>query len=375
MKEWINFEKLKPGIEIKKSDDVSELENITKLNFDNLFIITFTSGSTGKPKGVMHSFNNFILSSISFRDRFSFNRDNVFYHNLPMSYIGGILNLIVLPFISESKIVVGERFNVSNITKFWQTPIKYSANTFWFIPTIISLLLKLDRGNDGIDYTEKNTIVGLVGTAPLNEQAKFDFQEKYGISLFESYGLSETFFIATNFPNNDRAGSPGKLLDGVSLTFSPDEEILLDVPWMFFGYVGLDNKKYFQDKKYLSGDLGKIDDEFLYIIGRKKDLIIKGGTNLSPKKLEDFLNKLDIFEECVIIGTEDSVLGEKIVCVFVSNEKNMNNELTKETNRKIIDRLGLDYQIDEFFKIEEIPRNINGKIDRPKIREIYQTSK
>jgi len=363
------------NIRLQKNDDVKKLEIFLKINYNELFIITYTSGSTGKPKGVMHSFNNFVLSSLAFREKFEFNNENIFYHNLPMSYIGGILNLIILPLISESKIVIDEKFSITKMKNFWEQPIKYSVNTFWFIPTILSLLLKIDRSNDGVEYSEKNNIIGLVGTASLQKDLKTNFQEKYSIPLYESYALSETFFITTNFLENDKVESPGRLLDGVDLTFSKDKEILIEVPWMFLGYYGLDTKNYFIERKYQTGDLGEFDSEkFLRITGRKKDIIIKGGTNISPKRIEDFINSMNLVDEFIILGIDDEVLGEKIVCMFIAEDK-QNKEFSKIINKKIVDKLGIEYHIDEFLKINEIPKNSNGKIDRIRARKKYQDLK
>ena len=275
--------------EKKISVTKNELEMFTNLNYDSLFTITFTSGSTGIPKGVMHSFNNYVKSSILFKKKFSFSQKNIFYHNLPLSYIGGILNLLILPLISESKIVLAQQFSISNIMNFWSIPIKYSVNTFWFIPTVIALLIKLDRSNAGIEFTEKNNnIIGLVGTATLRGDIKTQFENKYNLKLYESYCLSETFFVSTNYSGNDRKDRVGKLIDGVKVSFLHDNEILIETPSMFLGYVGLDNNQFFDNNnRYFSGDLGRLhDDDFLEITGRKKDLIIKGGFNLSPKNYE-----------------------------------------------------------------------------------------
>ena len=354
-----------------------DLTNIfVKIDYDSLFIITFTSGSTGKSKGVMHSFNNFAFSSEKFSKQFGFNKTHKFFHNLPMSYIGGILNLLILPLISESKIIISDRFDISKIINFWHEPIKYSANTFWFPPTIISLLLKLDRGDIGTNYSKKNKIIGLVGMAALKENVKKEFEEKYKIPLFESYALSETFFLSTNFPEYDKAGTTGKLLEDVKIEFSQEGEILIDVPWMFLGYIGLKNDEFFVESKYISGDIGRMDNEgYLQLTGRKKDLIIKGGINISPKKIEDFLSKFDFLEECIAIGVEDEILGEKIVCFYVTKRSRLDNDIIKEINRDIVKNVGIEYNIDEFVSIDEIPRNLNGKIDRPKMREIYQNLK
>jgi long-chain acyl-CoA synthetase len=373
-----NLKKVKSffkNIYLQKKDDIEKIEIFLKINYNKLFIITFTSGSTGIPKGVMHSFNNFILSSISFKKKFNFNNKNIFYHNLPMSYIGGILNLIILPLVSESKIVIDKKFNISKINNFWENPIKYGVNTFWFIPTILSLLVKIDRSTNGIEYGKQTQIIGLVGTAPLEKELKEKFQKKYSIHLYESYGLSETFFITTNFPNNDFVATPGKILDNVNVTFSKDDEILIKVPWMFLGYYDLNTNDYFIDGKYQSGDLGKFDEKnYLKITGRKKDIIIKGGLNISPKGIEDFINSLNILDEVIVVGIKDEILGEKIVCMYVPlKEKNL--EETKLINKKIIQKLGIEYHIDEFVQIDIIPKNDNGKIDRITAKKKYQNLK
>jgi long-chain acyl-CoA synthetase len=357
-----------------KSDEgniLIELERFTELNFDDTFLITFTSGSTGKQKGVMHSFNNLFQSAICFQRKFNFDKNNNFLHNLPMTYMAGILNLLILPLISRSKIVIGNRTNISNIITFWNTPIKYSTNTFWLIPTMLDLLLKLDRGYDGINFTRKNKIIICVGTSPLSVVTKKNFEEKYNAELFESYGLSETLFVSTNFLNHNKSSSVGKTLDGVEIKILNDKELAIKVPWMFQGYFNLNNEDYLDNGFFRSGDLGELDDEnFLHIIGRKKDIIIKGGINLSPKKIEDILNTMPEFNEVTVLGFPSKLFGEKIVC-FCVTKKPLSNDVIKSINKKIITRLGMNYNVDEFIGLNEIPKNLNGKVDKPKIRQTF----
>lgn len=367
----INFRETFGNVLTISKIDKKSLDYLDDVNYDDLFSITFTSGSTGIPKGVMHSFNNYVESSINFNNKFNFGRKNIFYHNLPMSYIGGILNLIILPFISESKIVLGKQFDISDMMNFWEIPIKYSVNTFWFLPTVLTLLLKIDRNDIGIKYSKNNKIIGLVGTAPLHNELKKKFEEKYQIPLFESYCLSETFFVTTNFPQSDKSNSPGTILECVDVSFSSENEILVKSPSMFLGYLGIDTSKYFSNDEYFTGDLGKIDEEgFLHITGRKKDLIIRGGMNLSPKRIEDFITNFELFDEHTVIGIPDEIFGEKIVCIFVK-QNDFQTENLKILNSKIIEELGKDHKIDEFIQIEQIPKTNTGKVDKPKLRLKY----
>jgi long-chain acyl-CoA synthetase len=361
------------GIESSNyQDDIikNNLELFLEINFDYGFLTTFTSGSTGIPKGVTHSLNNLIKSSLAFNEKFNFNNERIFLHNLPMSYMAGILNSFVLPLVSCSKIVVSERFNISNALKFWDIPKKYSVNSFWFTPTILGLLLKFDRGEDGITYAHQYSLSGYVVTAPLNKNVKEEFQEKYKINLYESYGLSETLFVSTNTPSNN-SKNVGELLSGVKLNFENDE-IFINVPWMFLGYNEMSNNEFFKNDYFRSGDLGYLEKNILTITGRKKDLIIKGGMNLSPKKLEDFINNLKIFEESVILGIPDKFIGEKIVCFIIKNNHEKIQDYKKYVNSKITSDLGRDYHIDEFIELNEIPKTLNGKTDKIELRKKYE---
>jgi len=106
--------------------------------------------------------------------------------------------------------------------------------------------------------------------------------EKYGVELLPSYGLSETLFISTRVKGDMGAeASVGSVLPMVNLQFSDAEEIFLDVPWMFLGYSNENTAEYFDGKYYKSGDLGEIVQGHLQITGRKKDLIIRGGMNIT----------------------------------------------------------------------------------------------
>lgn len=360
---------LLPRAEIKDDD----LSVFCTIDYSKLFLITYTSGSTGKSKGVMHSFQNLVLTSQAFNRIFHFDANSVFYHNLPMTYMAGILNLFILPLVTGSKIAIGERFNAKSAMDFWSWPQKYGANVFWFTPSVVSLLLKLDRGIVGVNYAAGRTITGLVGTAPLYPSVKKAFEEKYHISLYESYGLSELLFVATNSPQRPgNEGSTGQLLDGMTIRFSSDGEILADTKWMFLGYTNEKTASYFINTFYQTGDLGSIDEESnLFISGRKKDLIIRGGMNISPAKTVLFLNDLNLFEETAVLGVKDDVLGEKTVCFFVSGSQPVLFDRLKEINRQIVQQLGRDYVIDEFIAVDKIPKNMNGKTDKTLLHQIY----
>ena len=360
----INLEKIKDDFYQNLDVDIDSLNLLDDIDFKALHLITFTSGSTGVAKGVMHSFGNLCKSALAFDEFFGFNHKNVFYHNLPMSYMAGILNLIILPLFSGSKIVLGPRFDFSKILNFWNIPIKYAVNTFWFVPTILSLLLKLDRGSQGIEYFRTVNAIGCVGTAPLSVNIKRDFENKYNVKLFQSYGLSETLFVSTNsFLIGDSQDGVGKVLNGAKVFIDKNNEILISTDWMFLGY--LDGQS---DKLFKSGDLGFVDKKgFLSVTDRIKNLIIRGGVNISPLRIEKFIEGLNCYHECVVLGLRDDVLGEKTTCFYVP-KKEFNRDIEKELNSKIYNELGRDYCIDKFVELDSIPKNLNGKVDKLKLK-------
>src|SRR5690606_18696052 len=115
------------------------------------------------------------------------------------------------------------------------------------------------------------------------------FEKKYLLDLYESYGLSETLIISTNCPSAKKQGSVGILLEGASVSFASDGEILVHVPWMFQGYLNVGNSTALLNGWFSSGDVGTQKEGFIYVTERKKDLIIRGGINISPKLIKDRL--------------------------------------------------------------------------------------
>ncbi len=338
---------------------------INQIDYERNFLITHTSGTTGKYKGVKHSFQNLVSSALALGHFFKYEQDYIFYHNMPMSYMAGILNLFITPLVFGCKIVIDQRFDVQKAGKFWNIPNKYNCKVFWLTPTIISILNRLDRGTIGINYIKNTKPIFHVGTAPLYDEVRKLFEEKYNTSLYASYGLSETLFITTEYPLAKHVdGCTGNLLPNVDYLLN-DNELCFKTPWMFNGYTNVDTNDFFLDKYYKSGDLGIINDkEKLFVTGRVKDLIIKGGINISVQVLENFLFNLKVFDELAIVGQKDNVVVEKIICFFVSSH----HVDKKYINSIIGDTLGIMYKIDDFKQIDNMPKNINGKIDKNTLR-------
>lgn len=337
------------------------------------YLVTYTSGTSGVTKGVEHTLKNLFLSALALDKKVVKAERAVFLHVMPMSYMAGILNSLIYPFLAGAAIVLTKRFSIASARSFWNIVAEYSANLFWLSPTMLTMIEKLDRDVQGENYCKNNTTVFLIGTAALVEQTRDKFNRRYGVNVFASYGLSETLFISVETKKSLKASegnSVGELLDGVNYILN-ENEILLDVPWMFLGYTNENTPEYFYNKYYRSGDLANVKDGNLYITGRKKDLIIKGGMNYSPLLIENvILENLNSVQECVVIGVTDIWGEEKICCVYICI--NCPEDIENDIRNVVLEKLGKNYYIDYFWRTDFIARNVNGKIDRNYLQKSWE---
>lgn len=358
--------------ECKRMDGFSRkklLKKISEINFEKDYMVTYTSGSTGFSKGVRHNLLNLFHASESFGSVVGLDKDYTMCHVMPMSYMAGVLNTIFMPFIRGSKVVIMPRFDVMSAISFWKTVQQYSINAFWLSPTMLNILLTVDRKGEIKEYLSQINPLFFVGTAPLYENIRAKFEDRYKVPLLQSYGLSETLFISTEIPQKKSdVTAVGYLLPEVNLLLNRDEEIAVDVPWMFLGYTNDKAEEYFDYQHYKTGDLGKLVGEILYITGRKKDLIIKGGMNISPKQIEDCIVRYGDINECAVSGINFKD-EERIVCWYVSAAVDERKEAG--LNKFIEDNLGKHCRIDQFIRIDSIPKNLNGKADKKRLVSEY----
>lgn len=341
-------------------------------DFKSDYLLTFTSGTTGNTKGVRHSLNNLFMTGDAFNRMFDVSKEQTFAHLMPMTYMAGILNSIFQPFVAGSKIVVMGRFSPMKAFTFWQDVVKNEVNTFWLSPSMLTILLKVAKHRVGQEYCKDSKMLFFIGTAPLHQSTRDEFEAMYPVKLYASYGLSETLFLSTETPETlvPGGGNVGKLLDGVEYHFGNDGEFLVDVPWMFLGYTNEPTEKYFDGTSYKTGDLAKIEDGILSIVGRSKDLIIKGGMNISPALIEGVVSGIAGVDECCVFSILSKMKEELIVLAYTSNCSDK-EALEKSISSIVNSELGKNYMIDLFYKAKAIPKNINGKNDKKVLKETY----
>jgi long-chain acyl-CoA synthetase len=168
------------------TNNIDDFEPFVGVSPNDLYTITFTSGTTSFPKGVAHKIDTLLKSAVVFNEELNIGTDNRFYHVLPMAYMAGLLNTLLCPFLAGASVVISRPSDARLTLDFWDSVIKYGVNTLWLVPAILSWLMRIDRDDAGLAYSREHIDTVCVGTAPLPLKLKRDFENKYGLQLFES---------------------------------------------------------------------------------------------------------------------------------------------------------------------------------------------
>lgn len=361
------------NIKIKLSDvnNESYIENKPFFNIDKNeeSLIIYSSGTTGRPKAIVHSFFNLARNASLFNNKMDIGNTNVFFNFLNLTYLGGYYNLLMLPFMAEGRVVLFKQFDLSLISKIPKLIEEYKVNTLWLVPAIASILVKFDRLNDETKSIYNKFIdLCLIGTAPLSQRLKMDFENKYNLKLYQNYGLSETLFISVDTISEDDCNIVGDILEDIEIKVLDNGEILVKTPYMMHGYLDEDiMKSSFEQEWFKTGDIGIVKDNKLIFNERKKDIIIRGGENISPKEIENTIQKLDFVDDVVVIGVEHDIYGEDIIA-FIISIGDTKNECLHEVRQICEDELSSNKIPSNFIFVDSFPRTDSGKIDKKQLR-------
>lgn len=339
------------------------------IDFQKLFLITYTSGSTGTPKGVRHTAGSLFYAAYEFGVMLKYDEHTVMGHCMPMTYMAGILNTIIMPYTMGGCVAILPRFSMKSAFSFWENIKNGAVNALWLSPTMLRIANMMDKRAAVKEYIHTNDMKISIGTAPLDQKLRTEVEGKYGIRLYQSYGLSETLFISTEILEEKTSKhTVGRLLPSVKIHFCEDGELQIGVPWMFLGYTNEDTSLYMKDGFYLSGDLGGIDgDGNLVISGRKKEIIVRGGYNINPRDIENTILEHGNISECAV--TSIVIRGEEMVaCCYVAESEYSISDI----NALIVNALGKHNKVDVLERMRGIPKNLNGKVDKRAIAEVLE---
>ena len=337
----------------------------------------FTSGTTGRPKGVVHSINVLLGNAIAFCQTTGMSATSRMYHILPMAYMAGFLNTLLCPWSVGGCAVIGPRFTPQSALNFWEEPISLGVNTIWLTPTIAAIITRMAR-DKGIASKISDQMENIFcGTAPLAPTIRSTFRETFGCALQESYGMSEILFVSVQGQQDAKEYlDVGKVLPGISIQFSPaaesdENELVISTPWILQKYLLEDGEAspLHADGGMPTGDIAQYNGDRLKITGRLKDLIIRGGVNVSPAAVEEVLLSVKGVQDSAVVGIADPIWGEKIVACIVTNTPALKDEIQSNLKATSKQLLASSMQPDMYVWLDSLPRASSGKIQKFLLKE------
>lgn len=332
-------------------------------------MMLFTSGSTGRPKGVVLSHGNLACNAAGVIARTGLTPADRLLHVMPLHHTNGINNQIIAPLLAGALIVLEERFIAERVPDLLDDQ---AITIMTGVPTIYARLLPHIGGRRFASLRFLRC-----GSAPITPDLHEQIEQAFGVPLVVSYGLSEaTCTSLMNPPEARRIGTVGTPLEGQSVKLlapdalrevaeGQDGEICIAGPSLMLGYVGAPDP--FDGGFLRTGDLGRFDaDGYLTITGRIKDVIIRGGENISPQLVENALAGPEI-AACCVVGAAHPEWGEVAVAFVVPNGKS-DDHLFEILAARVSAVLPRAYVPHEFRTVVSLPENGVGKVDRKALK-------
>lgn len=344
-------------------------------------LLMYTSGTTGKPKGCLHTQRSVCAGGAFTSEAHRLDGQDRVLCALPLYHINGQIVTAVAPLVHGGSVVMPHRFSVS---EFWKLVAEYRCTWINVVPTIIAYLLNApDPRASGLDISSVKFCRS--ASAPLPPEQHRAFEARFGISVIETFGMTETNAPCFTNPyecERRKIGSPGQAFGNEARivdieTGRPQPpgatgEIMVRGENVMKGYYKdpQTTAKTLEPDGWLhSGDLGYMDEDgFLFVTGRIKELIIKGGENIAPREIDEALLKHPAVLEAAAVGIPDELYGQEIMaCVVLKAGTSCS---TDELIRFSQAELG-KYKTPRLIKfVEQLPKGPSGKVQRLKLLEL-----
>jgi long-chain acyl-CoA synthetase len=294
-------------------------------------VILYTSGTTGRPKGAELSHFNLTMNTIVCRDLLTYNSESVSLCVLPLFHSFGQTCVMNAAVVSGATISLMARFEPERVL---EVLARDRVTNFTGVPTMYWALLNAAKPETIAAAGETLRFCASGGAAMPVELMK-KFEEAFGVTILEGYGLSETSPVATFNISVERRkpGSIGLPIWGVDVKLVDDDG--KPVPQGERGEIAIRGhnimKGYWQKPQetadamrggwFHSGDIGYMDEEgYTYIVDRKKDLILRGGFNVYPREVEEMLMQHPAISLCAVVGVADERLGEEVKAYVIPKD-------------------------------------------------------
>jgi O-succinylbenzoic acid--CoA ligase len=311
-------------------------------------LVVFTSGTTGPPKGVRLTMLNLTAAASASAEHLGHGQEDNWLLAMPLHHVGGI-SIIVRQAYSGGSITLLPRFEANAVVETMRGPVTMVS----VVPTMLARLL--EHG----PYHGLRAV--LVGGGPIRD-GLLEAASARGLPVLPTYGMTETFGqVATLRPGSplERKVHP---LPGVEIRTDPNGRIAVKSTQVSPGYVGRPDRG---DPWFVTNDLGEIDESgALRILGRADTVIVTGGENVDPERVEAVLREHPGVEEAVVVGLPDAEWGHLVVCVYTGDADRPGDWASETLPRFMVPK--------RWIRTETIPRTPIGKPDRAAVRALAE---
>jgi len=341
--------------------------------------LLYTSGTTGVAKGVILTHGNLVANCESMRQTLEVLPNDVFLAILPLFHAFGMSTALFLPLLSGSSIVLMRRFQPTTAV---ETVEREKVTILLMVGPMFALMMKAASREPG---RLSSVRIAIAGGGPLSPSLAEEFQKRIGFPVYQGYGLTEASpVVATNHPWGSKPASVGRPLPGVSVEIRGDGNQPLPVGETGEIFVTGENVMggYYRNPEATAqaidqqgwlrtGDTGYLDaDGYLYVTGRKKDMIILAGEKIFPQEVEHILTAHPDIAEAAVVGVKDPLHGELPKAFLVLREGATFDE--RAVRHWCAERMA-SFKIPRDFEVlPELPKNTLGKVLK---RELANRSK
>jgi long-chain acyl-CoA synthetase len=342
---------------------------------DDLAVLVYTSGTTGNPKGVMLAHGALIENAQAVTELFNHSARSRSLMVLPMSHVYGMLLMNISGLLGQYTVML-RRFDPQETLRMIE---EHRIERISLAPTMMVYLVNHpQRGN--YDVSSLKYVTG--GSAPLAEELRLEFSRLFDCRVVDGYGQSEATCAVTSFKDDEEIvpGSAGRPIKGVEVCVMDDDlnilgpnetgEICIRGSIVMKGYWNnpAATAETIIDGWLHSGDIGHLNEQgYVFITDRKKDMIIKGSENISPRQIEEAIHKHPAVAECAVFGVPDDMFQEEIAAAVVLKPgRSATAEEIQEHTLRYITR----FKKPKYVSFcERLPKSSIGKVLKRQLRE------
>lgn len=359
-------------------EDCTTYAGLHPVDENDQALLMYTSGTTGRPKGVVHTQASLLAGGWTTAIAHSLTSADRGYCVLPIYHINGLCVTVMGSMVSGGSLAMVPKFSKS---RFWENIAQTKCTWFSVVPTIISHLLHGDNVPD--EATKQRLRFGRSASSALAPEVQRPFEDRFGVPIIETMGLTETAaqILSNPLPPSIRKiGSPGRAYGNQVAILAPDltemdpnleGEIAVKGPNVMAEY--LKNPEAtagtFSGGWLRTGDLGRIDEDgYVFVTGRLKELIIKGGENIAPREIDEALYAHPDVIEAAAFARPCASYGERVEAAVKIRDGSALNAA------KLIDlcvsQVGQFKAPENVYFMDELPKGPSGKIQRLKLADI-----